>query len=200
MAGPGQRAEMLLALLHPGPGHGPAALKAEAHIGGERQPDPDLRVGRTANGLRVGPVGVRPDTGLPPVVEYRLAVEGHLHLAGHAPDGAQQHIVGVVVGGRAAVCVRQFALVLPRAHEQRAAFPLGATRAVASQSDRNPYSPIGGNSDSSGTMGPWPGVTMSSPSQFCSMVRLFRCSAVGLIQSVYPLSDREGSVYLRCAC
>ena len=56
----------------------------------ETELEPDLRADRTANGLRVGPVGVRPDTGVPPVVEYRLAVEGHLHLAGHAPDGAQQ--------------------------------------------------------------------------------------------------------------
>ena len=44
-------------------------------------------------------------------------------------------------------------------------FPLGAIRAVVSQSDRKAYSPIGGNGESSGATSTGPGVAMSRPYQ-----------------------------------
>ena len=55
------------------------------------------------------------------VVEARLAVERHLHLAVHAADQAHQHVVGVVVGRRAAVGVGALVLVVPGADQQHVA-------------------------------------------------------------------------------
>ena len=119
--GPGQRDEVVLAFPHQGPGHGPAALETDPHVGGQGQPDPGLRAGRPAHRLGVAAVGVLPGALQAAVVEDRLAVEGDLHLAGDAADGAQQHMVGVVVGRRPAVRVGQLDVVMPRPHQQRVA-------------------------------------------------------------------------------
>jgi hypothetical protein len=119
VAGPGQRHEVMLTLPHPGSGHGPAALEAKPHVGGQGQPGVGVGGGRPADALRVVPVGVLPAPRVCAVAEHRLAVEGDLDLAGDAADRAQQHVVGVVVGRRAAVRVRQFGVVVPGAHQQR---------------------------------------------------------------------------------
>jgi hypothetical protein len=53
-----------------------------------------------------------------PVVEDRLAVEDHLHLAVDATDRAQQDVLRVVVGGRPVVSRRPLVVVPPRADQQ----------------------------------------------------------------------------------
>src|SRR5205807_10422643 len=63
-----------------------------------------------------GPVG-----GLTAVVEHGLAVELDLHLAVDAADGAQQYVIGVVVGGGPPMGVGELVLVVPRADEQHVA-------------------------------------------------------------------------------
>src|SRR5216683_8239022 len=70
--------------------------------------------------------------------------------------------------------------------QSHSTFPLGATRAVVSQSERNPYSPMGGNGDSSGPAAPGAGVAMCSQVQSSSYVALAPPSSVGFIYQVYP--------------
>ena len=144
--GPGQGAEVDLAFLHPGPGHGPAALEPEPHVGGQGQRDPGGPAGRAADALGVPPVAVGPGPLVAAVVEDRLALERDLDLAGDAADGAQQHMVGVVVGGRPAVGVGQLALVVPGPHHQRVAHhqPPGRGGPAGLQHHRPGQVPAGG--------------------------------------------------------
>ena len=116
---PGQGAEAGLALVQERPGHRPAVLETQPHVGGQREPHPDVRVGCPADALVVGLARVGPGAPVPPVAEDRLAVERHLHLAGHAAHGPQQDVRRVVVGGGPPVGARQFTFVMPGAHEQR---------------------------------------------------------------------------------
>ena len=69
-----------------------------------------------------------PSAHLARVVEARVAVHGHLDLAVHAADHPQQHVVGVVVGRRAAVRVRAVLLVVPRADQEHVAHDDPAAR------------------------------------------------------------------------
>src|SRR6266851_4600382 len=70
--------------------------------------------------------------------------------------------------------------------QSHSTFPLGATRAVVSQSERNPYSPMGGNGDSSGPAAPGAGAAMCSQDQSSSYVARSPPSTVGFIYQVYP--------------
>ena len=117
--GPRQRHEQRVALLHQRPRRGARALEAHVHVGGEAQ----LHVAAlgAADRLVVARPGVLPLPALARVVEARLAVERHLHLAVHAADHPQQHVVGVVVGRRAPVGVRAVVLVVPRPDQEHVA-------------------------------------------------------------------------------
>ena len=75
-------------------------------------------VRRLDDGLVVAVAGVVPAAAHAAVVEGRLAVERELHLAVDAAHRAQQDVVGVVVGRRAAVGARALVLVVPGADQQ----------------------------------------------------------------------------------
>ena len=119
LASPRQRDEAGVALLEQRADPGPAALEAQAHVGGEQQlvvpalgasPDPGDR-----------PCRCTPSAASPAVVGHRLALDDRLHLALDAADGAQQDVLGLVVGGRALLRAGQGLLVPPRADEQHVA-------------------------------------------------------------------------------
>ena len=97
--GPGQRAVRPLAGVEDVAGPDPTALDAERQVGAQPHRLP-------------GPAGVGgvpiiahelPGGGGAAVVEHRLADDLDLHLARDALDGAHQHVVGIVVGGRPGV-------------------------------------------------------------------------------------------------
>ena len=118
VVGPGQRAEHLLALLHQVPRGDARALDAEVEVAHQVQ----LEVVVALDGhVVVVAAGVVPVAAGPAVVERRLAHERELHLAVDAADGAEQDVVGVVVGRRAAMRVRAVVAVVPRADQQRVA-------------------------------------------------------------------------------
>ena len=119
LAAPRQRHEPGVALLEQGPGAGLAPLETEPQIGGQGHREVDPVGGRPA--LVVAVLGVGPARRLPAVVEDRLAVHHHLHLAGDAPDRPQQDVLGVVVVGGPAVGLRAALLVPPGPHQQRVA-------------------------------------------------------------------------------
>ena len=99
---------------------GPRALEADVHVGGERAAR--HRCPRAlATRLVVAGRRCTPSRRRPAVVEARLAVERHLHLAVDAAHQAQQHVIGVVVGRRAPVGVRAVVLVVPGADQQHVA-------------------------------------------------------------------------------
>ena len=125
---PGERDVQRLALLHQVPRGGARALDAEVEVGRELQLD--VAVGGAARRLVVAVARVLPAAALEPVVERRLAAHRDLHLADGAADGPQQHVVGVVVGGRAAVRVRAVPLVVPGADQQHVAHDDPAARRV----------------------------------------------------------------------
>ena len=114
-----ERAERRLALLEHVPRGRARALDAEVQVRRHAQLDVDAR--RLDDGLVVVVAGVLPAAAHAPVVEHRLADQRELHLAVDAAHGAQQDVVGVVVGRRAAVGVRAVVLVVPRADQQRVA-------------------------------------------------------------------------------
>jgi hypothetical protein len=116
---PRQRAEHDLALLHQVPGGRPRPLEAEHQVGRERELHTAVGAGGAA--LVVVVAGIAPGRGIPPVVELRLAVEQQLGLTVDATHRAQQHVVGVVVGGGAAVGVGTVVLVVPVADQQHVA-------------------------------------------------------------------------------
>ena len=117
--GPGERAEPGLALLDQGASRGPRSLEADPHVGGEGK----LQVDSIGPGdpLVVPAVGVRPLRRLAAVVEHRLTVERQLDLAVDAADGAEQAVVGVVVGRCSAVGGGQLLVVMPGTDEQQVA-------------------------------------------------------------------------------
>ena len=116
---PRQRHEQRVALLHQRPPRRPRPLKADVHVRGQLQLELDALVD-CLRAVVVGP-GVLPLGGQAAVVEDRLAVEQHLHLAVHAPDQPQQHVVGVVIGRRPPLLVRTLVLVMPRTDQQHIA-------------------------------------------------------------------------------
>ena len=71
--------------------------------------------------LVVAVAGVVPVHGLAAVVEHRLAVHHRLHLARDAADRPQQDVLGLVVGGRAAVGRGAVRGVVPRSDQQHVA-------------------------------------------------------------------------------
>jgi hypothetical protein len=105
-----------VAVVHRRAGPRPRALEADAQVRGERE----LEVGplRARDGLVVPGARVLPVHARAPVVQHGLAFHVHLDRAVDAADHPQQHVVGVVVGGRAAVGGRAVVLVVPRADEQ----------------------------------------------------------------------------------
>ena len=96
--------------------------------GGERSLEPDVQIGdqpQRALGARgagdrlvVALAGVLPLRRVPAVVEHRVAVHAHLHLPVDAADQAQQHAVGLVVGGCPPVGARALVVVVPGPHQQ----------------------------------------------------------------------------------
>ena len=118
-ATPRQGDEPDVALLEQGAGAGLPALETQPHVGGEGQRDVAALGARP--GLVVALTGVLPADVRASVVEHRLAVHDGLHLAGHAADGAQQDVLGLVVVGGAAVGERAVVLVVPRTDQQRVA-------------------------------------------------------------------------------
>ena len=95
------------------------ALEADAQVGRQRQ------LGRPALGgrdrLAVAVADVLPLRVAAAVVEDRVALELDLDRAVDAAHRAQQHVVGVVVRGRAAMRRRALVGVVPRADEQHVA-------------------------------------------------------------------------------
>ena len=117
MLAPRQRAEDLLALLDQVPGGRARPLDAEVEVARQVQ----LEAAALDRHLSVVVAGVLPAAALAAVVERRLADERELDLAVHAAHRAQEHVVGVVVGRRAAVRVRAVLVVVPGTHEQEVA-------------------------------------------------------------------------------
>ncbi len=113
---PGQRDEAGIALLQQGPAPGSGSLQAEADVGG--QGERQVQALRLDDGLGVAAIGVPPARVLPAVVEGGHAVQGELGLAVHAAHRAQQHVLGVVVGGRPDVRAAVGMVVLPGPHHQ----------------------------------------------------------------------------------
>ena len=68
-----------------------------------------------------------------------------------------------------------------RGRHSHSTFPLGAISAVVSQSDRKPYSPMGGNGESSAAASTGPGVAMSRPYQSSTAMSLAPRSPSALI-------------------
>ena len=127
-ATPGQRAEAGLALLQQRPAPGAGFLQAEADVGG--QGEGQVQALRLDDGLGVAALGVPPAGVLASVVEGGHAVQGELGLAVHAADRAQQHVLGVVVGGRPDVRASVRMVMLPRPHDQALAHHEPALAAV----------------------------------------------------------------------
>ena len=128
MAAPGQRAEPGLALLQPGPRPGARPLQAHPHVRGQGQRHVAALGGD--DGLVVALAGVLPAAPLAAVVEGGLAVHAELDRAVHAPHGAQQHVLGVVVGRRPPVRAAVPVVVPPRPHDQAVAHHHPALAAV----------------------------------------------------------------------
>ena len=92
------------------PGGAPAL---EAHVEVGDQLELHLAVLGPAERLVVAGPGVLPRAVARPVLEAGLAVERHLELAVHAAHQAEEHVVGVVVGGGPAMGVGALVLVVP---------------------------------------------------------------------------------------
>ena len=113
---PRERAERPLARAEDVPRPDPVLLDPEREVG--VQAEALVRAGR----LGAVPIVVqqRPGGRLAPVVERRLADELDLDVALEAFDRANEHVIGVVVGGRTRVR-RDRVLVAARPHRQRVA-------------------------------------------------------------------------------
>ncbi len=123
---PGQRHVGEVAVVHRGARPCARALEPQPQVGRQRQLE--VEVLRRGHRLVVAAVGVVPLDLPAPVVHHRHAVEVDLDLAVDAAQHPQQHVVGVVVGGRAPVRVRALVLVMPGADQQHVAHdhPAGA--------------------------------------------------------------------------
>ena len=123
--GPRERAVELLALLERMPCPDPFPLDADLHVRSE----PDRLAGPGRVGRMTVTVDQRPLRRRAPVVEDRLAHQLDLDIALQAHDGAHQHVIAVVVGGRPGVR-RDLVLVVPWSHGQRIANQYPAHRRV----------------------------------------------------------------------
>ncbi len=125
-AAPRQGHEAALALLEHGAGDGARSLEADVQVAGQGQ----LLVGAgaRAGALVIARLGVRPRAEGAAVVEHGLAVHDQLDRSIHAAHRAQQDVLGVVVGGRAALGARALILLVPRPDQQHVAHddPAGA--------------------------------------------------------------------------
>ncbi len=122
---PGERAVQRLALGEQMPRAGAVALQPQRHVRSETD--------RLTRAARVGDVAVvadeRPVGGRAAVVEDGLADELDLHAPVDARDGAHEHVLGVVVGGRARVR-RDRVLARARADHERVVHDDPAARGV----------------------------------------------------------------------
>ena len=137
MGAEGERDEGRVAVAQGRQGADARALEADAQVGRERQ----LRrpaLGRRA-GLAVAVADVLPGRVAAAVVEDRVALQLDLDRAVDAAHGAQQDVVGVVVGGGAAVRGRALVGVVPRADQQHVAHDHpAAARAPRGLEDHRP--------------------------------------------------------------
>ena len=113
---PRQRAEAVLPLLHEGAGARPRPLEADAHVG--REPQLQIHGVGSGDALVVAPVAVGPSGRPAAVVHHRLALHDDLDLSVDAAHGPQEHVVGVVVGGRPPVGAGQLVRVVPGPDQQ----------------------------------------------------------------------------------
>ena len=107
---------MAVALDHAGAGVETPALDPGPQVGGDAQLDGGAVAGGDDLAVPVAfvlPVGL--DAG---VVEHRIAGHGQVDRPAHAPDRAQQAVLGVVVGRRAAVGLGALGEVVPGTHAQ----------------------------------------------------------------------------------
>ena len=120
---PGERAERLLSLLE--------RVPRPRRFGFRPQRDAAAQPDRQSRSARVGGVWSlqRPVGRYPPVVEVRLAVQFHVDRALHAEHGSHEHVMGVLVGGRARVW-GDLVLMLGRADRQRVSHHRPAGRRV----------------------------------------------------------------------
>ncbi len=94
--GPRERDEERLLLLHARAGDRARPLETDPHVRRQPELDVDARPARDGGVIPLSVVvPLRPHAA---VVEGRLALQVHLHLAVHAAHEPQQHVVGVVVG------------------------------------------------------------------------------------------------------
>ena len=115
--GPREGAEEPLPRTEHVAGADPVALHADGHVGEQSDGDPcPGRLGDVAGVVEQPPFGRRHAA-----VEDRLADQFHLHLPVEALGRADQHVLGVVVGGRAGVW-RDRVRPARRSHGQRVAY------------------------------------------------------------------------------
>ena len=117
--GPAERRERHVALAHRGARPRPGSLEPQPQVG--HQPQLEVHPLRPRDRLAVAGAGVLPVDRQPAVVEGRLALELDLGRPLDALDHPQQHVIGVVVGRRAAMAVRALGVVMPRSDAQRVA-------------------------------------------------------------------------------
>ena len=123
--GEGERDERRVTVVERGQGAHARAFEADAQVGRQHQLGGPAVGGR--NRLGVSLADVVPLRVAAAVVEDRVALELDLHRAVDATDGAQQHVVGVVVRRRAAVRGRALLGVVPGTDEQDVAHDHPAT-------------------------------------------------------------------------
>src|SRR5205809_1865747 len=118
-ARPSQRCVGALALAQRGGGVRAGALETDAQVRDQAQRD--VAVAPSRDRFAVARARVLPFRRVAAVVERRLAVEAELDAAHHALGGAQQDVLGLVVGRRPAVRARPALAVVPGADAQRVA-------------------------------------------------------------------------------
>ena len=116
---PRQGAEAEVTFVEEGARRCPSSLEADPHVGRELELDVDALA--AGHALVILVVGVGPRGGPASVVEHGLAVELDLDLAVHAADGADQHVVGVVIGGGPTVGAGELVLVVPGTDQEHVA-------------------------------------------------------------------------------
>ena len=117
---PAERDEHLVTLGEPGARAGLVSLQADAQVGGQAQRRVCLGVlAGAGDRLTVGRRRVFPRRGAAAVVEVRLAAHHQLDGAADAAHGAQQDVLGIPVGGGAAMGPRAGLGVVPGTHHQR---------------------------------------------------------------------------------
>ena len=119
MVAPRQRDVREVAVVHRRAGAHARRLDPQAQVG--VQPQLEVEALERRGALLVRLARVLPVRRRAPVVVDRVALHVHLHRPVDAAQRAQQDVLGVVVGRRAAVRVRALAVVAPRPDEQHVA-------------------------------------------------------------------------------